>query len=179
MGDGKKMERKLSLMDVDEVQEEDLVTVLNPFEQDKCAHEDNKCGKVEYIEETIQSNTDCISVTLSLDGGSVEESKLVEEHSTMDTAVDSRTDGGDNACVDASQSIVTATDTVINTQTNNEKKETITPKVLQRARKVSYKNGGSLNSDVSKKIMNKDDKLKFSNGKEETKEKGGKDSSEG
>merc|ERR1712106_50836 len=56
--DGKKMERKLSLMDVDEEKEEDLVTVMDPFEQDKCAHEDIKCGQVEPIEEAVQPNTD-------------------------------------------------------------------------------------------------------------------------
>merc|ERR1712106_130746 len=49
--DGKKMERKLSLMDVDEEKEEDLASVTAPSEQDRCGLEDDKCGQVEPIEE--------------------------------------------------------------------------------------------------------------------------------
>merc|ERR1739842_242745 len=137
-----------------------------------------KCGQVEPIEETAPPNS-VISAALNsqreIEGDSVEESKEMDEQSSMEVTADSRTDGpGDNAGGDTSLSTDTASDSVLNAQTNNGNKETTTLKVLQRGRKVSYKNGGSLNCDLSNKIMNKDNKLKFSNGKEETKERGGK-----
>merc|ERR1711874_647967 len=50
---------------------------------------------------------------------------------------------------------------------------------LQRGRKLSHKNIGNLNSEVSKKTANRDDKIKFISAKDETKEKEIKESAEG
>merc|ERR1711874_346369 len=141
------------------------------------------CVQEASMEEAGQQNTDSVSTTLSLNRGFVEERKGAGEQTTPDTAVGSGTDVGDNV----SQSNGTVSTSVINARVYDGvldkcrdvvKSKNTTPakanasKVdLQKGRKLNHKNIGNLNCEISKKIANREEKLRYSSGKDETKEK--------